>query len=112
MEPDDFMERGYLLPEGCKDLIDVFKLKPKHETKHQSRPTSAPPAPLPPIAGEIIIPQKTSVLDLARLLNQKPFRIVADVMQLGIFAIVKQTLDFEIISSVARKYGFIAKRTS
>jgi hypothetical protein len=27
----DFMMRGYLLPEGCKDLIDVFKFKPGHE---------------------------------------------------------------------------------
>jgi len=22
MEPDDFMKRGFLLPEGCKDLTD------------------------------------------------------------------------------------------
>jgi hypothetical protein len=45
-------------------------------------------------------------------LSQKPFQIVADVMQLGVFATVKQTLDFEIISRVARKYGFIAKRAA
>src|SRR5271154_3850049 len=109
MEPDDFMKRGYLLPEGCKDLIDILKLKPHHEPKHPSPPHPAPP---PPIIGEIVIPEQTTILDLARLLSQKPFQIVADVMQLGVFATVKQTLRFEIISSVARKYGFIAKRAA
>jgi hypothetical protein len=103
----DFMKRGYLLPEDCKDLIDVLKPKSRSEPK---RPSPPPPAALPPITGELVIPAQTSVLDLARLLGQKPFRIVADLMQFGVFATVKQTLDFEVISSVARKYGFIAKR--
>jgi hypothetical protein len=107
----DFMKRGYLLPEGCKDLIDTLKLKLHHEPKHPS-PQHSAPLSLPPIIGEIVIPEQTSVLDLAKLLTQKPFQIVADVMQLGVFATVKQTLDFEIISSVARKYGFIAKRAA
>jgi hypothetical protein len=107
----DFMKRGYLLPEGCKDLIDTLKLKPHDEPKHPS-PQSFAPAPLPPVIGELVIPEQTSVLDLGRLLNQKPFRIIADLMQFGVFATVKQTLDFEVISSVARKYGFIAKRAA
>src|SRR6266481_3777332 len=97
----DFMKRGYLLPEGCKDLIDVlklkpgfvaedckdlidvsklkpkvFKLKPKQQTPQQ-------PAPLPKIVGEIVITEQTSVSQLAALLGQKPFQIVADVMELG-----------------------------
>jgi hypothetical protein len=29
----DFMKRGYLLPEGCKDLIDVLK-KSKQPPQH------------------------------------------------------------------------------
>jgi len=29
MEPEpEFSERGYLLPEGCKDLIDTWESKP------------------------------------------------------------------------------------
>ncbi len=124
------MKRGYLLPEGCKDLIDVLKLKPsfvaedcknvidvsklkpqvfKLKPKQQS---PKHPAPVPPIVGEIIIPEQTSVSQLAALLGQKAFQIIADVMELGVFATVKQPLDFKIISSVARKYGFIAKRAA
>ncbi len=105
------MKRGYLLPEGCKDLIDALKLKPQHEPKHPSSQHHVSPPSLPPVIGELVIPEPTSVSDLARLLNQKPFRIIADLMQFEIFfATAKQTLDFETISSVARKYGFIAKR--
>jgi Translation initiation factor IF-2, N-terminal region len=108
----DFMKRGYLLPEGCKDLIDILKLKPHQEPKHPSLQHHVSPPPLPPVIGELVIPESASVLHLARLLSQKPFQIVADLMQLGVFATVKQTLDFEVISSVARKYGFIAKRAA
>ena len=97
------MERGY--------LIDASKLKPHHEPKLSSPPPQNP-TPLPPIIGELIVPEKASVLDLAKLLSQKPFVIIVDVMQLGIFATVEQTLDFETISNLARKYGFIAKKAA
>ena len=106
---NDFMKRGYLLPEGCKDLIDVLTLKPQQQPRP---PSFLLPAPPPLIVGEIVVPERTSVLQLAALLGQKPFQIVADVMQLGIFATVTQPLGFQIISSVARKYGFIAKRAA
>ena len=105
----DSIKRGYLLPGGCKDLIDTLKHQPLHEPKHPSLPRPVP-APLPPIVGELVIPEQTSVSDLAKLLGQKPFAIVADLLRLGIFANVTQTLDFQIISRVARKHGFIAKR--
>ena len=32
MEPE--FERGYLLPEGCKDLIDAWKSKPHKKLVH------------------------------------------------------------------------------
>ena len=102
------MKRGYLLPKGCKDLIDTFK--PHHEQKNMSPQHHVSLPSLPPVIGELVIPEQTSVLDLARLLSQKPFQIVADLMQFGAFATVEQTLDFEVISSVARKYGFTTKR--
>jgi hypothetical protein len=133
MEPD-FMERGYLLPKGCKDLIDALKLKPqqppaprpvlpleafnlkpellKFKPTQPSPPHSAPPAPLPPIIGEIVVPLQTTVSKLADLLGKKPLQIIADVLQLGFFVSATETLTFEIISGVARKYGFIAIRTA
>jgi hypothetical protein len=59
----DFMKRGYLLPEGCKDLIDTLKLKQTPRAKHES---PQHPAPLPPIIGGLVIPEQASVLYLAR----------------------------------------------
>ena len=95
------MERGY--------LIEASKLTPRHMPKSQSPLHSTT---YPPITGELVIPEQTTILDLARLLGQKPFQIVADVMQLKVMATVKQTLEFEVISKVARKYGFIAKKAA
>jgi len=106
------MKRGYLLPEGCKDLIDVIKLKPESEPSTPLPQQCVAKSDLPPVIGEIVIPQPTLVGELAGLLKQKPFQIVADLMQFGVFANVNQALDFDIISSVARKYGFIEKRAA
>ena len=101
------MNRGYLLPEGCKDLIDVFKLKPGQERRRSSL---LPAAPWPLITGELVIPAKISVATLAALLNQEPLRIITDVMHLGVSVNIEQQLDFWIILIVARKYGFLAER--
>jgi hypothetical protein len=109
MEPDDFRKGDYLLPEGCKDLIDVLKLKPEQRPKLQWRKRNSD---LPPIGGRVIIPAQTPALQLAALLNQKPSRIIADVIQLGISVTVEQQLDFWIIFIVARRHGFIAERAA
>src|SRR5216684_4168323 len=124
----DYMQRGYLLPEGCKDLNDVLKrrqkrahyLLPKLPNQFAQLPKGygtmikprKKPAPLPSVKGEIIIPAQTTVSHLAALISQKPFMIVADLMQMGVFASAWQLLGFETISRVARKYGFIAKKAA
>lgn len=136
------MGRGYLLPAGCKDLIDVLNLKSGQSQLHPAQlidlsklklklsppqlnqlldalkklkqqlepkqPFPSPPAPLPPIKGEMVVPAETTAAQLAALLGQKPFQIVADVMDLGFFVTANDPLSFEIIFSVARKHGFFA----
>ena len=97
---DEFMRRGYLLPQGCKDLIDVLK---------PGLPLAPMQPSLPPIIGELFIPGKISARELATLLGQRPFHIMTDLMQLGIFHFVEDLLDFDIVSKVARKYGLIAR---
>ena len=120
------MKRGYLLPEGCKDLIDVLKLKAEPAHHHFSKLPALfaqlpkghgamikppkHPAPLPPVTGEIIFPAQTTVSQLAALLDQELFVIIADLMQMGVFASVGQVLGFEAICRIARKFGFIAKK--
>jgi hypothetical protein len=114
-EPDEYMKRGYLLPEGCKDLIDALKPKPQLGLNAKPIQPFGPlpqSTPLPPIVGEIAIPEHASVLELATLLCQKPFQIVADLMQFGVFANVWQQLDFDTLSKVVRMYGFTAKRAA
>jgi hypothetical protein len=101
---NEYMKRGYLLPEGCKDLSDI--------PKYKAKPTPTPPAPLPPIIGEMTVPAQMTVSELAAALSQKPFRIIADLMGLSIFVTLEHQLDFDAISRVARKYGFTAKRAA
>jgi hypothetical protein len=85
MSPD-YSKRSYLLPKGCKDLIDVL---------------------------EISVSETTSVQDLAGLLGQEPVRIIADLMRMGVFATTaEQKVNFETVSKMARKYGYTAKRTA
>jgi hypothetical protein len=104
----DYSKRDYLLPEGCKDLMDVQKLEEKAALKH---PTPKPPlpGPLPPVLGEVIIPPHTTVLRLASILGQKPLQIVADLMEIGVFANMNHELDFDTISKITRKYGHTVK---
>ncbi len=102
------MKRGYLLPKGCKDLIDALK------SKQPKLATAGPaiPEPLPPATGEMTVPASMTVRELADALTRKPFQIIADLMEIGVFAGVNQQLDFDTVSRVIRKYGFKAKRAA
>ena len=115
----DYSKRGYLLPEGCKDLIDVQKLELEQfeqawrEIQEQRRPK---PTPLPPVIGEVVIPAHTTVSQLAGILKQKPLQIIADLMEIGIFATGADALDrklnFGTSAKVARRHGYIAKKAA
>jgi len=59
---NEFIKRGYLLPEDCKDLIDVLKPKIKQAAPPAQRAT---PAPLPPVVGEITVAAQMTVVELA-----------------------------------------------
>src|SRR5262245_46469477 len=107
----EHFERGYLLPNGCKDLIDAIKLRATPRTDiflHSASPAANQP---PAMKGDLLVSDHATVSQLAALLGQKPFTIVADAMGLGIFAGANQSLDFDAISRIAAKYGYTAKRT-
>ena len=106
---NEYMKRDYLLPKGCKDLGDVLKSQAE---PMPTIPHASPPAPLPPIIGEMTVPSQITVGELAVTLTQKPFQIIGDLMKLGIFATGEQQLDFDTISRVLRKYGFTAKKAT
>lgn len=138
MQYYDYNKRSYLLPPGCKDLIDLLKLE---EHKKQRTSIELPlisgdmfvgteeffgpwklkkkpkePEPKPASAEkpvrEVAIADEVFVLELANIAGQKPFRIIADLMELGIFANVKQKVRFEAAAHILKKYGIAAKRRS
>jgi hypothetical protein len=108
----DYNNRGYLLPEGCKDLIDI--LKPKSRSDQVLCPALCPvvSVTLPPDAGELVIPERMTVRALANLLNRKPSEIVADLIELKVMASLDQMVSFGVVSQVLLKYGFKARRDS
>jgi translation initiation factor IF-2 len=119
---NEFMKRGYLLPEGCKDLLDALNLKEKQDfltfkpfkTKPKLASLPKPSVSFSPAPAllfkEIKLSAPITVGQLAEALKAKPFAIVADLMEMGIFASLKQSIDFGTASSVALKYGYLARK--
>lgn len=103
------MRRGYLLPEGCKDLMDVLKLNAKRVPKPKLPPT---PALSATTLVELAVPEQLSVAQLAGLLGEKPAQIIFELIKIGVYAAVSQSLDFETVSHVLRRYGFMAKKVA
>jgi translation initiation factor IF-2 len=65
------------------------------------------PQPPPEATGdEITLKPPIIVRDLAEQLRKKPFQLIADLMELGIFATVNQSLEPEIAQRLCAKYNF------
>src|SRR5476649_1263185 len=77
-----------------------------------SREPAKPAAPaqpkfVAPTTGEVIIIKPPIVVrELAAQLKQKPFKIIADLMGLNVFATVNQAIDEKIAQQLCAKYGF------
>jgi hypothetical protein len=100
----DYSKRSYLLPPGCKDLIDVLE---KSRARRVPSAMSEPMQDDDTAVDKIAIPDEIMVRELARLIGHKPFRIIAVLMQFGIFANPQQSVDFKTASRVLRKFGYI-----
>jgi translation initiation factor IF-2 len=76
--------------------------------REQPKPiTPAQPKFVAPTTGEVIIIKPPIVVrELATQLKQKPFKIIADLMGLGVFATVNQAIDEKIAQQLCAKYGF------
>jgi translation initiation factor IF-2 len=68
------------------------------------KPESKPS--LPADAQVISIKPPIVVRELAEQLKQKPFKVIADLMELGVFANVNQSIEEAIAQKVCAKYGF------
>ncbi len=67
---------------------------------------TAPKINLPADAQVITIKPPIVVRELAEHLKQKPFKIIADLMQLNVFATVNQAIDESVAQRVCATYGF------
>ncbi len=82
--------------------------RPVQNFRDQPKP-AAPQQPkfVVPAGGEVIIMKPPIVVrELAERLKQKPFKIIADLMGLNVFATVNQTVDEKIAAQLSAKYGF------
>ncbi len=83
------------------------------------RPSAAmpPPAPAPKSLEEPVIASEAKgaalqvkppvvVRDFALLMGVKPFKLISALMEMGVFASMNQTLDSELATQVAAKFGF------
>ena len=82
--------------------------RPLPPSREPARPaTPAAPKFIAPTGGELIIIKPPIVVrELAERLKQKPFKIIADLMGLNVFATVNQTVDEKIAAQLCAKYGF------
>ena len=79
------------------------------QQREQPKPAPAPQAPkfVAPTTGEVIVIKPPIVVrELAAQLKQKPFKIIADLMGLNVFATVNQAIDEKIAQQLCAKYGF------
>ena len=113
-EPN-YQKRSYLLPPGCKDLADALKKKSDAKAAKTIQPTYT--CTVHKRQRHIAATGKTfelaasiTVKELAELLDVKPFLIIVDLMQLGVFATVGQSIEFEAASKVLGLFGAIAKQ--
>jgi translation initiation factor IF-2 len=77
-------------------------------------PSSVPPAPVSAAAAEpsdeirtVVIKPPIVVRDLATELGLKPFKLISELMEMGIFASINQSLDEGVASKLAEKRGVI-----
>jgi|ERR1041385_5267828 hypothetical protein len=131
MTPEQY-QRSYLLPPGCKDLIDVLRLQ---ELQNQATTPPAisgqaaitgaesfskvwkfnekklkPAFAHPGFFLEVTLAAKVTVTYLASLLGRTPFQVAADLMELGVFATTHEQISFDDAARLLRKYGLSAKR--
>ncbi len=85
----------------------VAPAAPKPAPRTPSAPTAPAPKFVAPETGEVIVIKPPIVVrELAVQLKQKPFKIIADLMELGVFANVNQAIDEKIAQQLCAKYGF------
>jgi hypothetical protein len=129
----------FLLPDGCKDLIDALHLREQPQPQPQPEPPAplakAPPAPVdssPPLVVEILptgivglaagspknLPRSVTLADsvtvreLAAAPHLESFHVIGSLMELNVFASVGSPLQFGIAAALCARYGVVALKSA
>src|SRR4051794_27091836 len=95
----DYGKRDYLLPAGCKDIVDALKL----QKKGKPRPDIAS------VGAQVVhIPSRIDMANLASLLSRRPGQIASDLVDLGVNPFGNPELTFDVSAALAAIYGFVA----
>ncbi len=87
----------------------------QNDRDRRNAPPQKPATPAKPAEPKYVSPAGAQVItikppivvrDLAEQLKQKPFKIIADLMEAGVFANVNQAIDENIAQRICGKYGF------
>lgn len=79
-------------------------------------PVKAPPAPVEGVTGDVHLSDDLKIVqckppivvrDFATLIDVKPFRLISELMELGIFASMNQTIEEDVAQRVAEKHGYL-----
>ena len=74
-------------------------------------PEAAPAAAAETDAGKVMnIKAPISVADLATLMGMKPFKLIAELLPMGVFANPSTTLDSDQVAALCEKHGFTYER--
>ncbi len=88
--------------------------KPTEQPKPVAKPAPAPKAkeaPAPAAAGSTInVKAPVSVADLATTMGIKPFKLIAELLPMGVFANPSTTLDSDQVAALCEKHGFVYER--
>ncbi len=77
----------------------------------EKKPAPAPaPAAAPVVDKSVQIKAPISVADLSVIMGLKPFKIIADLLPMGVFANPDSILDAEQLAGVCEKHGFAYER--
>ncbi len=102
----------YLLPAGCKDLIDVLRLeKVKGNVgKDQKRHQLLFKKPRPKKIAVVHLPSQVAVKDLAGALGAELYKVIGLLKQMNVYTGINQKVPFYTAARIAKQYGYAAKK--
>jgi translation initiation factor IF-2 len=109
----DFNKRGDI--RSVRSPYGAPSRGPGQQPGGPSQKGPAPKGPEAPARSKIVLPADAQVIsikppivvrELAERLNQKPFKIIGDLIDSGVFANVNQPIDETIAEKICAKYGF------